>query len=68
METVIAKARAAKFPVGSGGDPNDIEYWIKQGVDWILTATDYAFMLRAANDTVDTIRRLAPRTYVTSSH
>ena len=68
MEMVIAKARAAKFPVGSVGDPNDIEYWIKQGLDWILTEPDYAFMLKAANEAVETIRRLAPRTYVTSSH
>lgn len=67
METVIAKARAVGFPVGSGGDPNDIEYWVKQGVDWVLTATDYALMLRAANEVVETIQRLASRTYVTSS-
>jgi 2-keto-3-deoxy-L-rhamnonate aldolase RhmA len=62
METVIAKARAAKFPVGAGsGDPKDLEYWIEQGVDWILTATDYVFMLNAANEAVETIRRFAPR-------
>jgi 2-keto-3-deoxy-L-rhamnonate aldolase RhmA len=67
METVIAKARAVEFPVGSGGDPNDIEYWVEQGVGWVLTATDYALMLRAANEVVETIHRLASRSYVTSS-
>jgi 2-keto-3-deoxy-L-rhamnonate aldolase RhmA len=62
METVMARARIAKFPVGSGaGNPNDMEYWIKQGVDWILTATDYAFMLKAASEAVETVRRLASR-------
>jgi 2-keto-3-deoxy-L-rhamnonate aldolase RhmA len=62
METVMAKTRNTKVILGSGaGNPKDMEYWIKQGVDWILTATDYALMLQAANEAVETIKRLVPK-------
>jgi 2-keto-3-deoxy-L-rhamnonate aldolase RhmA len=60
METVMSRARVAKVTIGSGaGNPDDLEYWIKQGVSWIMTANDYSLMLRASNLVVEEARRLA---------
>jgi hypothetical protein len=57
MEAVVSKARGTKVYIGSGaGNPKDTEYWIRQGVDWILFATDYALMRKAAVEFARNIR------------
>jgi 2-keto-3-deoxy-L-rhamnonate aldolase RhmA len=59
METVISKTRGSRVYVGSGaGNPNDNAYWINQGVDWMLLATDYALMRKATADFAQSIRAI----------
>jgi 2-dehydro-3-deoxyglucarate aldolase/4-hydroxy-2-oxoheptanedioate aldolase len=59
MEAVISKARGSGVYIGSGaGNPKDTEYWIKQGVAWLLFATDYALMRKAATEFVQSIRSI----------
>jgi 2-keto-3-deoxy-L-rhamnonate aldolase RhmA len=61
MEQVMARARTTRVAYGCGGaGTDDMEYWIKQGVHWILTATDVAMMLKTANENVERLRRVAP--------
>jgi 2-keto-3-deoxy-L-rhamnonate aldolase RhmA len=59
MEKVISKALGTKVAVGSGaGDPNDAEYWIRQGVQWVLAAGDTSLMMKAANETAAAVHRI----------
>ena len=61
METVMARARKTNIAFGCGGaSPEGMEYWINQGVHWILTSMDVSFMLKAAIETVERLRRIAP--------
>ena len=61
MEEVMSRARGTKVAYDCGGASiDDMEYWIKQGVHWILTATDVALMLKEANEIVERLRRIGP--------
>jgi 2-keto-3-deoxy-L-rhamnonate aldolase RhmA len=63
MESVMSRAREKNAVFGCGGaSADDMEYWVKQGVHWILTAMDVSLMLKAANETVERLRRIAPVT------
>jgi 2-keto-3-deoxy-L-rhamnonate aldolase RhmA len=60
METVISAARGSNVFIGSGaGNPQDSLYWISQGVDWLLLATDYALMRTATAEFAKNIREKA---------
>lgn len=60
MESVVARAKGTKVVIGTGvGSPDDMEYWLKQGSQWLLAAGDVSLMLRAANDIMPKLRRLA---------
>lgn len=58
MTTVMAHARQANVMYGSGGGNEDQEFWVKQGVHWMLIAGDISLMLKAARETIEAVQRL----------
>lgn len=58
IEQVIAKARAAKIPMGIavGDDPEVLTDWIRKGVSWLSIAADFALLLRAATQLTKYVR------------
>jgi 4-hydroxy-2-oxoheptanedioate aldolase len=50
IDTVIAKSREAKIPMGIavGDDPELLVEWADKGVNWLAIAADYALLMRAA--------------------
>ena len=58
IDTVIAKARAAKKFVGLGSGVDRVELcdWANRGVQWLLMGADYAFLRKIAVDTVAAVK------------
>ena len=49
IDIVIAKARAAKVPMGIavGDDPDVLVEWADKGVNWLAMAADFALLMRS---------------------
>ncbi len=58
IDTVIAKARAAKVPMGIavGDDPEVLVEWANKGVNWIAIAADYGLLVRSAMQLAGRVR------------
>jgi 2-keto-3-deoxy-L-rhamnonate aldolase RhmA len=58
IDTVIAKARAAKVPMGIavGDDPDVLVEWANKGVQWMAMAADYGLLVRAASQLASRVR------------
>lgn len=58
IDSIIAKARAAKVPMGIavGDDPEVLIEWIDKGVNWLSMAADFALLIRAASQLVKRVR------------
>jgi 2-keto-3-deoxy-L-rhamnonate aldolase RhmA len=58
IDTVIAKAKAAKVPVGIavGDDPEILCEWADKGVSWMAMAADFALLVRAASQLAGRVR------------
>ena len=58
IDTVIAKVRAAKVPMGIavGDDPEVIVEWANKGVNWIAIAADYGLLVRSAMQLAGRVR------------
>lgn len=58
IDTVIAKAREAKVPMGIavGDDPDLLVEWADKGVNWIAIAADYALLTRSASQLTGRVR------------
>jgi 2-keto-3-deoxy-L-rhamnonate aldolase RhmA len=58
IDTVIAKAREAKVPMGIavGDDPDILVQWADKGVNWIAMAADYGLLLRSASQLAGRVR------------
>ncbi len=59
IDTVIAKARAAKVAVGiaSGDDPEQLNAWVEKGVNWLAIAADFILLTRYASQLVARVRQ-----------
>jgi 2-keto-3-deoxy-L-rhamnonate aldolase RhmA len=60
IDTLIAKSRGAKIPIGIavGDDPEILGEWIDKGVNWISIAADFALLL---NPTARLVKQLRDR-------
>jgi 2-keto-3-deoxy-L-rhamnonate aldolase RhmA len=58
IDTVIAKARAAKIPMGIavGDDPDLLCEWVGKGVNWIAMAADYILLTHVAAQLAGRVR------------
>jgi len=58
IDRVIAKARAAKLPMGIavGDEPEALVEWADKGVNWLAIANDYTLLLRATTELVNHVR------------
>ena len=58
IDSVIAKARQARIPVGIGvgDDPEQLSDWIARGVQWLAMGGDCSLLLRAAKQLVAALR------------
>jgi 2-keto-3-deoxy-L-rhamnonate aldolase RhmA len=58
IDTVIAKSREAKVPMGIavGDDPEILCQWADKGVNWIAMAADYGLLVRAASQLATHVR------------
>jgi 2-keto-3-deoxy-L-rhamnonate aldolase RhmA len=58
IDTVIAKARAAKVPMGIavGDDPDILIEWANKGVNWIAIAADFVLITRIAGQLAKRVR------------
>lgn len=58
IDTVIAKARLAKVPMGIavGDDPELLVEWADKGLNWIAIAADYALLVRSASQLAGRVR------------
>ena len=58
IDTVIAKARAAKVPMGIavGDDPDVLVEWANKGVNWIAMGADFILLVRVASQLAQRVR------------
>ncbi len=58
IDTVIAKSRAAKVPMGIavGDDPEVLVQWADKGVHWLSIAADFVLLVRAASQLTARVR------------
>lgn len=58
IDTVVAKARAAKkfVGVGSSAEPEALLDWARRGVQWFLMGADFILLRKAAIDTIASVR------------
>lgn len=58
IDTVVAKARAAKkfVGVGSSAEPEALLDWARRGVQWFLMGADFVLLRKAAIDTIASVR------------
>jgi 2-keto-3-deoxy-L-rhamnonate aldolase RhmA len=60
IDTVIARARAAKkfVGVGSSAEPKDLADWARRGVQWLLVGADFVLLRKGAVQTIAAARAL----------
>jgi 2-dehydro-3-deoxyglucarate aldolase/4-hydroxy-2-oxoheptanedioate aldolase len=58
IETVLAKGRRAKVPVGigTGDDAEALIGWFNRGAQWLLVGADFTLLLKAASQTAGRVR------------
>jgi 2-dehydro-3-deoxyglucarate aldolase/4-hydroxy-2-oxoheptanedioate aldolase len=58
IDTVIAKSRAAKIPMGIavGDDPELLVEWADKGVNWLSIAADFILLVRVASQLAGRVR------------
>ncbi len=59
IDSIIAKAKAAKVPMGIavGDDPEVLLQWVDKGVDWMAIAADYGLLIHAASHLTQCVRQ-----------
>lgn len=64
IDTVIAKARAAKVPMGIavGDDPEVLIEWADKGVHWLAMGADFTLLVRVASQLAQRVREHQRRT------
>jgi 4-hydroxy-2-oxoheptanedioate aldolase len=63
IDTVIARARAAKKFVGVGAstEPGELADWARRGVQWLMVGADFALLRKGTVQTIAAARaKLAP--------
>jgi 2-keto-3-deoxy-L-rhamnonate aldolase RhmA len=58
IDSIIARARSAKVPMGIavGDDPELLVEWCDKGVNWIAMAADYGLLMRSATQLTERVR------------
>ncbi len=61
IDTVIAKGRKARLPVGLAGlgDPDDLAAWIKKGIAWAPIGVDFGLLVRGITQLTQQVRSAA---------
>jgi 2-keto-3-deoxy-L-rhamnonate aldolase RhmA len=60
IDTIIAKSRAAKVPMGIavGDDPEVLSEWANKGVNWVAISNDVSLLLRSTAQLTAQVRKL----------
>ena len=64
IDSIIAKAHAAKVPMGIavGAEPEVLIEWADKGVAWLAMAADYGLLVRTASQSAQRVREHRPET------